>query len=535
MVEPALIVEPVLTMRSASKRFPPNIVALEDASISVVPGEVHCLLGANGAGKSTFLKIICGALRPTTGELFIEGKPVKLHSPHEGARAGISMIYQELDLVPQLTVEQNLFLGHAPSRGGFVNRRERRARAEEALAHVGASFGPGARVETLSIANQQLAAIARSLTMNAKVIVMDEPSAALNERELERVFDVIRDLTRKNVAILYVSHRLNEVREIGDRVTVLRGGRTIATFAVAGTSEATLVEAVIGQDRSLVERHPRGPLGDKVALNVRHLMAHSGLEITDFQVRWGEITGLSGLNGSGRTTFLKALFGDTHYDGDVRLEGKAFSPKSPGHAIKSGLGLVPENRKTEGLILDAAIYRNATLSYLRRSLVVNHHALKARAEKTLRSLSTKYGDSERAVRQLSGGNQQKVVLAKWIVDGSRVLLLDEPSRGLDVGAKADLYGLVRGLADAGAAVIVASSELEELYASCDSIWVFHEGRNVKRYDPAVTERDEILRMSILGDDRALPGCGTAAEVASHGGADAAQHQPSLSEDPSWRP
>jgi len=492
------VAEAVLVVRSASKRFSPNIIALEDASISVDPGEVHCLLGANGAGKSTLLKIVCGALRPTTGELFIDGMPVKLNSPHEGARAGISMIYQELDLVPQLTVEQNLFLGHAPSRAGFTRRRERRARAKEALALVGASFGPQTRVETLSIANQQLAAIARSLTMDAKVIVMDEPSAALNERELARVFSVIRDLARQKVAILYVSHRLNEVREIGNRVTVLRGGRTIDTFSVAGTSEATLVEAVIGQDRSLVERTPRGPLTGKVALDVTHLTAAGGLEIEDMQVRWGEITGLSGLNGSGRTTFLKALFGDINSEGTVRLEGKPYRPKSPGRAIRRGFGLVPENRKTEGLILDAAIYRNASLSFLRRSPIVNHDGLKVRSEEVLRSLSTKYGDSERAVRQLSGGNQQKVVLARWIVDGSRVLLLDEPSRGLDVGAKADLYALIRGLADAGAAIVVASSELEELYAACDSIWVFHEGHNVRRYDPAVTERDEILRMSILG-------------------------------------
>jgi ribose transport system ATP-binding protein len=492
------MVEPVMTVRNVSKRFPPHVVALESASMSVVAGEVHCLLGANGAGKSTLLKIMCGALRPTSGEMLIAGQPVKFRSPHEGTRAGISMIYQELDLVPQLTVEQNIFLGHTPSRGGFVDRASRRNRAKEALALVGAGFKPDVRVETLSIANQQLAAIARSLTMNAKVIVMDEPSAALNERELERIFVVIRDLVRQGVAILYVSHRLHEVREIGHHVTVLRGGRTIDTFAVGQITEAALVEAVIGENRSLVERTARAPVKGQTALHVGQLRGPQVLHIENFDVRWGEITGLSGLNGSGRTTFLKSLFGDTPFQGDVKLEGKPFVPKDPGQAIRRGVGLVPESRKTEGLILDAPIYLNAGLSYLRRSRFFNHRALKVRAEAVLGSLSTKYSNSERSVRELSGGNQQKVVLAKWIVDGSRVLLLDEPSRGLDVGAKAELYGLVRRLADDGAAVIVASSELEELYAACDSIWVFHEGRNVQRYDPLVTEREEILRVSILG-------------------------------------
>ena len=488
----------VLTVRNISKRFPPNVVALEDASLSVRPGEVHCLLGANGAGKSTLLKIISGAYRPTTGEMLLDGAPIRLRSPHEGARAGISMIYQELDLVPQLTVEQNLFLGHAPGRFGIIDRGQRRRRTREALARVGARFAADARVETLSVANQQLAAIARSLTMDAKVIIMDEPSAALNEHELESVFEVIRELVRQGVAILYVSHRLNEIREIGDRVTVLRGGRTIDTFDVAGTPEETIVEAVIGQNRSLVERSGKREVTGGVALQVDRLDGPHGLDIRDFTVRWGEIVGLSGLNGSGRTTFLKALFGDIAFEGEVTLGGERLAPRHPADAIRRGLGLVPENRKTEGLILDQAIYRNAVLPSLRTSRTISHRAMQARAEPVLKSLSTKYSAVDRPVRQLSGGNQQKVVLAKWIIDGSRVLLLDEPSRGLDVGAKADLYQLVRALADDGAAVIVASSELDELYAACDAIWVFHEGRNVQRFDPSVASRDDILKASILG-------------------------------------
>ena len=488
----------VLTVRELGKRFPPNIVALESATLNVRRGEVHCLLGANGAGKSTLLKTIAGAMKPSSGDLAVNGKIVQLRSPQEGAQAGISMIYQELDLVPQLTVEQNLFLGHAPGRFGLIDHRQRRVRAREALARVGAKFSPETRVETLSIANQQLAAIARSLTMDARIIIMDEPSAALNETELKRVFEVIRDLSAQGVAVLYVSHRLNEIREIGDRVTVLRGGRTIDTFDVEGTPEQVLVQAIIGTTRELVERVERPkPIGP-VVLDVKRLAGPQKLLIEGLKVRSGEIVGLTGLNGSGRTSFLKSLFGDIKFSGEVSLYGKPFRPRHPREAIRSGMGLVPESRKTEGLLLDAAIYRNAMLPSLRRESIVSHRRLVARSAPVLKSLSTKYGAPEQVVRQLSGGNQQKVVLAKWIIDGSKVLLLDEPSRGLDVGAKADLYALVRRLADEGAAVLVASSELDELYAACDSIWVFHEGRNVALYDPSLTDRDAILKTTILG-------------------------------------
>lgn len=490
----------ILTVRAVSKRFPPNVVALERADLSVRRGEVHCLLGANGAGKSTLLKIIAGAYRPSGGAILVEGREVHPRSPAEAARLGISMIYQELDLVPQLTVEQNLFLGHAPSRLGFIDRRQRRQKAVEALARVGAKFPPEARVETLPVAGQQLTAIARSLTMDAKIIIMDEPSASLNETELEAVFAVIRDLVRQGVAVLYVSHRLGELRQIGDRVTVLRGGRTVDTFDVAGTGDETLVEAIIGKERSLVERAPRAPVTGETALRVNRMTGAEGLAVDGLEVHWGEVVGLAGLNGAGRTSFLKSLFGARPFEGEIVLDGKPYHPRSPAAAIRRGVGLVPESRKTEGLILDAPIYKNAALPSLRGDWLMRHAAHKQEVTPVLERLSTKYGRPEQAVAQLSGGNQQKVVLARWIVNGARVLLLDEPSRGLDVGAKADLYQLVDTLAAQGAAVIVASSELDELYAACDSIWVFHEGRAIQKFNPSATDRDTILKATILGDD-----------------------------------
>ena len=492
--------EDVLHIERLSKRFPPQIVALAEANLTVRKGEVHCLLGANGAGKSTFLKLIAGALSPSSGEIHVEGRKMSFRTPSEAAASGISMIYQELDLVPQLTVAENLFLGHPPATCGFLKKANRRQRAKEALARVGASFSPDDRVGSLSIANQQLTAIARSLTRDAKVIIMDEPSAALNETELKAVFHVIRELTAQGVAILYVSHRLGELREIGDRVTVLRGGQTIETFPVEGTPDSALVEAILGRNRALVERQDRVPVTGEVVLKVNRLTGAHGLDVRDFELRRGEIAGLTGLNGSGRTSFLKALFGADSCNAEMTLYGKPFRPRAPRDAIRAGLGLVPESRKTEGLILDAPIYRNAMLPTIQGQFFARHGQMKAQTIPVLKQLTTKYGAPEQKVIQLSGGNQQKVVLAKWIIKGAQLLLLDEPSRGLDIGAKADLYRLVDQLAAKGAAVIVASSELEELYAACDTIWVFHEGRNIARFDPAKTDQDTILKHQILGED-----------------------------------
>ena len=495
----------VLEVHNAAKVFPGNIVALEGASLEIRRGEVHCLLGANGAGKSTLLKIIAGANTPTRGSLVLDGVARRFRSPHEAAMAGISMIYQELDLVPQLTVAQNMLLGRVPRRWGLVDHARRLRIAQAALARVGAPFRPGDVVGGLSIANQQLTAIARSLTMDAKVIIMDEPSAALNETELVRVFEVIRQLASAGVAILYVSHRLQEIRTIGDRVTVLRGGRTIDTFDVAHTDEHALVEAVLGRNQALLERTARHTAPGAIALDVRRLHGPQGLRIENLTLRRGEIVGLSGLNGSGRTTFLKALFGDATFEGDVTLGPRTYRPRSPADAIRAGVALVPENRKTQGLVLDSAIYRNAVLPSLRRRRLLTHARMQRAAQPALFSLSTRYSNLEQPVRQLSGGNQQKVVFAKWLIEGSTILLLDEPSRGLDVGAKAELYGLVRSLADAGAAVLIASSELDEIYVNCDHIWVLHEGRNIACFDPTLASRDEILRAGLVGTDARAEG------------------------------
>lgn len=490
--------ELALELRHLSKRFPPNVVALTDASLCLAPGEVHCLLGANGAGKSTLLKIVAGAHRPDGGELCVGGHVRSFKRPQQAREAGIAMIYQELDLVGQMTVEENLMLGYTPHRFGLVSRARRTAKVKQALARVGATFSPSARVETLSIANQQLAAIARALTCEARVLVMDEPSAALNETELKQVFQVIREVTASGVAVLYVSHRLNEIREIGDRVTVLRGGRTLDTLALSQVDDTALVAAVVGEHRELLERAARTPPRPALALQVTRLQGAQGLDVQGLEVREGEIVGLAGLNGAGRSSLLMGLFGASKVEAQIQLFGQPYSVHSPRQAISRGVGLVPESRKTQGLLLDASIYQNATLVHTRHLTWFSHTQARQRSEPVLKRLNTRFGQLEQPVRQLSGGNQQKVVMAKWVIDGARLLLLDEPSRGLDVGAKADLYALARSLAEEGAAVLVASSELEELYVNCDRIWVMHEGRNVACFDPAEASRDQIEHAILMG-------------------------------------
>jgi ribose transport system ATP-binding protein len=489
---------PILQVRKVTKNFPPNVVALRGVDLEIMPGEIHCLLGANGAGKSTLLKIIAGAHRLDAGEILIAGKRSSFSNPLEAARAGISMIYQELDLIPQLTVAENLFLGRVPHHFGWVRRRDREQRAEELLSLLGASFSCSERVEELPISGQQLTAIARALTLDARLIIMDEPSATLTEAELNKVFGVIRNLVGEGRSILYVSHRMAEVMQIGTVATVLRDGQTVGVFDLSKTDESQLVETMVGQYTSLIARPAKESVPGPVVLHVKELEGPAGVEIRDFSVRQNQIVGLAGLNGSGRTTFLNVLFGSMPGKAQIDLLGLRYVPKRPRLAIRRGLGLVPENRKIEGLILDAAIWKNTVLPSLRIGSWHGAERWKTAAGRVLRNLRTRLSSLAQPVRQLSGGNQQKVVLSKWLMKKTSILLLDEPSRGLDVGAKADLYRLIHELAETGMALVLASSEIEELYANCDLIWVFHEGKNATCLFPAIHSREEIAHATITG-------------------------------------
>ncbi|MBL3698787.1 sugar ABC transporter ATP-binding protein [Leucobacter luti] len=486
-------------MRGIRKGFP-GTIALKSVDLDVHGGEVHCLLGENGAGKSTLMKILAGSYVPDEGTIEIAGEPVVLQRPLDGIAAGISVIYQELDLFPDLTVAQNLFLGHTPARGGIVKRGERRRLAQDALDRVGAMFSPDARVGDLAIADQQLTAIARALTTDARIIVMDEPTATLGEADVENVFGVIRRLTSEGRAVIYISHRLDEIRAIGTRITVLRDGVGAARYPVASTDADRWISDMIGDKKAeLTEHRARREFSDEVALCIDEVSIPGLIDIRDLSVRAGEIVGLAGLGGAGRTTLLSALFGARPATRRVRVFGEAASIRSVKDAIRYHFGLVPESRKTEGLLLGLSVARNAGLAALRGSSWLRpRERSTALTAPILRDLAVKYSDGAQAVGLLSGGNQQKVVLAKWLARDTRVLLLDEPTRGLDIGAKADLYRQVRALADRGAAVLVASSELGELMANADRIAVLHEGRNIGEFDPLVDSEETISHAIISG-------------------------------------
>lgn len=490
---------PLLQMRGITKSFP-GTLALDGVDLEVQAGEVHCVLGENGAGKSTLMKVLSGSYRPDSGEILIAGKPVALENPLDGLAAGIAVIYQELDLFPDLTVAQNLFLGHAPARGGLIKRAKRRALTREYLARVGATFSPDAVVGRLSIAEQQLTAIARALTTDARIIVMDEPTATLGEADVDNVYRVIRSLVEEGRAVIYISHRLGEIKAVGDRITVLRDGSNVAHHEVSSSGQDDWIADMIGDKKSeLTDINERPlPSGEPV-VSIQRVTIPGVLDIEDIEVRAGEIVGLAGLGGSGRTTLLSAIFGARASHHSITLFGKPYRASSTRAATKAGMGLVPESRKTEGLMLGLSVSRNAAIASIGGAPWLMPHRLgKARTGAVLSRLAVKYSSADQAVGQLSGGNQQKVVLAKWLARGSTILLLDEPTRGLDVGAKADLYRQVREVAARGAAVLVASSELGELMANADSIVVLHEGKKVGTFDPRRHSENLITHAIISG-------------------------------------
>lgn len=490
---------PLLSMVDISKSFP-GTKALQNVTFEVRAGEVHCLLGENGAGKSTLMKILAGSYSPDSGHIYFEGQKITLNQPSDGISAGIAVIYQELDLFPDLTVAQNIFLGHAPARFGLIRRGDRRREAQTYLDRVGAKFTVGDVVGTLPIADQQLTAIARALSMEAKLIVMDEPTATLGEDDVEKVFAVVRSLISEGRSVVYISHRLDEVKKIGDRITVLRDGQCAATYSVSTTASDQWIRDMIGdKQHELTSTGDQLDHGHDVVLDLKRARISGLIDVTSIQVRAGEIVGLAGLGGAGRTTLLAALYGAKRAHVDASLLGRPHRPQNVASAVKAGIGLVPESRKSEGLFLGLSIFRNAGISSIYRAPWISPRRLGRRlADPILETLGVKYSSGHQPVGELSGGNQQKVVLAKWLARGVRVLLLDEPTRGLDIGAKADLYRQVRQLASRGAAVLVASSELTELMANAHRIVVMHEGRNVAEFDPRIHPENTVSHAIISG-------------------------------------
>ncbi|WP_447007285.1 sugar ABC transporter ATP-binding protein [Saccharothrix isguenensis] len=485
---------PLLSVRDVVKRFP-GVTALGGVDFDVRAGEVHCLLGQNGAGKSTLIKVLAGAHRPDEGELRWQGEVVSFGSPQDAMNTGIGAIHQELDLVAGLPVADNVFLGHELSTAGFTRRAVARQRTRALLELLGhPDIPPEREVGRLSAANQQVVSMARALSRDSRLLIMDEPSAVLDQDEVRTLFRVIRELTAQGVAIVYISHRMEEIREIGDRVTVLKDGRTVATGLPAReVRTADLIKLMTGRDVQYVfpERKPSAPDAPAV-LTVRGLAGSGRFSGVDLTVHAGEVVGLAGLVGSGRSEVLETLYGARKSSsGTVEVDGKSLRRGSVGAAVRAGIGLCPEERKSQGLLLDQAVYRNITVSTLpafARFGFLDNGAERTRSAELTEALDVRPSGVDRAVRTLSGGNQQKVVLARWLLRECRVLLLDEPTRGVDVGARSEIYELIRDLADRGVAVLVVSSDVEEVLGLSDRVLVLREGRVV--HEGPADELDE---------------------------------------------
>ena len=485
-----------LRMTNIRKAFP-GVVALDGVDLEVRRGEVHVLLGENGAGKSTLMKILSGAYDKDAGEIWIDGARVDIGGPRHARQLGVGVIYQELTLVPTLSAAENIFLGREPRRWpGLVDRRRQSARAQEVLEQVGATFDARALVASLSLAERQMVEIARALSLDARILIMDEPTSALSERETQALFASIRRLTARGVAVVYISHRLDEIFEIGHRVTVLRDGRRVAIRDVAGADRRELVRLMA--DRDVDEQQPKRstPAGEEV-LRVEGLQRRGVLHDVSFSVRAGEIVCLAGLLGSGRTEVARALFGADPIDaGDIYVRGRRHRVRSPWDAIRARIGLVPEDRKGQGLVLGLSVRRNVVLPVQRmlsRLGVVRAGAERALGARLVRELRIKTASPEQRVIDLSGGNQQKVVLAKLLASTVVVLILDETKRGIDVAAKQEVYQLVNRLAAEGVGIVLISSELPEVIGLADRVVVMREGRAV-----AELSRQEATAERIMG-------------------------------------
>jgi ribose transport system ATP-binding protein len=495
---------PLLEVRGVTKSFA-GVAALKGVDISIEPGEVHCVLGQNGAGKSTLIKVLSGVHTPDAGDLAWQGETITIADPTAALDLGIATMYQELDVVDGLTIAENIFLGHERSTAGLLNVRDASKSARALLQRLGhPDLSPTREVASLSSANKQIVSMARALSRDIKLIVMDEPSAVLDSEEVRNLFRVVRELTREGIAVIYISHRLAEIREIGDRITVIKDGRTMATgLPVASTPTAELIRLMTGRDVENVFP-PAAAIADgaEEVLRVENLGVRGVFEPVSFGVRAGEIFGLAGLVGSGRSEILETIYGAIKpTSGEVRVRGAALRAGSVPNAVARGIGLSPEERKSQGLILEQPIYRNVTLSSFARfarGFFLNERLERSTARTQLEALELRPADPDRAVGLLSGGNQQKVMLARWLVHGTEVLLLDEPTRGVDVGARAEIYALIRALSAAGTAIVVVSSEIEEVLGLADRVLVLAEGENLGIFPSDQIDEPGVLDLVMKG-------------------------------------
>jgi len=485
----------LLRMEHIARAFP-GVQALDNVALEVFAGEILGLVGENGAGKSTLMKILSGVYAPDAGQIYLENQPLQIHNPHHAQALGISIIYQEFNLMPNLTVMENIFIGREPGRYGFVDRAQLRRQTQALLDRLGVHLDPTALVRDLSVAEQQMVEIAKALSLAVHVLIMDEPTSALSETETQVLLNIMRELRRNGIGVIFISHRLEEVLAVCDRITVLRDGKPAGTLPAREASEDVLIRLMVGRSRSELFRRDEqaqtqgqmAELGASGVLEVRGLTRRGGkadasapvLDNVSFTLHQGEILGLAGLIGAGRTEVARAIFGADAVDaGEIYVAGKRTAIHSPLDAIRHGIGFVPEDRKAQGLVLSLAVRENATLASLdqmARFHFVQRTAEKAQVQRYIEQLQIRTPSQEQKVINLSGGNQQKVVIAKWLMLRPKILIMDEPTRGIDVGAKAEIYRLMHQLVQNGVSILMISSELPEILAMSDRIVCMCEGR-----------------------------------------------------------
>ncbi|OWY29343.1 sugar ABC transporter ATP-binding protein [Herbaspirillum robiniae] len=503
---------PILQMSGICKAFGATR-ALVDMKLTVRPGEIHALMGENGAGKSTLMKVLSGVYAPDRGEILLDGKPVSLRDPGASRAAGINLIYQELAIAPNISVAANVFMGsELRTRLGLIDHAGMRRRTDAVLSQLGAGFRATDRAGRLSIAEQQQVEIARALVHRSRIVIMDEPTAALSERETEHLFAVVRRLRDEGLAIIYISHRMAEVYALADRVTVLRDGGFVGELTPAEVNPNRIVQMMVGRSLSDFYQHER-MAPEEAARRQPMLEARDvgggKVRPSSFQVRLGEVLGFAGLVGAGRTELARLLFGaDPKTSGEIRLDGQVIATPDPRAAMRHGIAYVPEDRKGQGLFLQMAVGANATINVAGRHTrlgMLRSGALRATAVDAIRRLNVKVAHPEVQVGKLSGGNQQKVLLARWLEINPKVLILDEPTRGVDILAKSEIYQFIRRMAGQGVAVIVISSELPEVIGICDRVLVMREGAITGELDGAAITQENIMRLATDTDHPAPHG------------------------------
>jgi len=492
----------VVDMRQITKVFP-GVVALDSVNFDCDRGEVHALVGENGAGKSTLVKILSGVYEPDGGEILLNGKQVRIPSPYAAQQLGISIIYQELNLLPDLNVAENVFLGREPRNFlGFLDIHSLENQAHDVLHRLGVDINPRTPLRRLTVAQQQMVEIAKAISLNAQIVIMDEPSATLGGQDLERLFEVITALKKQGVTVIYISHRLAEIFQVADRVTVFKDGRVVGTSPIAEIDRSTMVRMMIG--RSFSETFPaRGGSPGEEVLSIQNLTSGRALQDITLSVRRGEIVSLAGLTGSGRTELARAIFGARRIDqGEIRISGKPVKMKNPRDALKNNIGFLTEDRNEEGLVLGLSVQHNAALPSLKQRQrwgVLNLSAEEKVVKEKVDELSIRTPSLGQGVEFLSGGNRQKVVLAKWLITNPELLIFDEPTRGIDVGAKSEIWHLMRSLADQGKGILMISSELPEVIGMSDRIVVIHRGRVVGEIAGVQATEEQVMMLATYGE------------------------------------